>query len=105
MLMKMIRKEVAILKRFAGLFVCLLVLASLFGCSFATSKDVDETVTLNVYNWGEYIDDEILDVNRLFEEETGIRVNYKTFDSNESMYTLISSGAADYDVVFPSVKK
>ena len=59
-------------------------------------------VTLNVYNWGEYIDDEVMDVNREFTKETGIKVNYKTFDTNESMYTLISSGAAEYDVVFPS---
>ncbi len=59
-------------------------------------------VTLNVYNWGEYIDDEIVDVNRAFTHLTGIDVNYKTFDSNEDMYALISSGAADYDVVIPS---
>ena len=59
-------------------------------------------VTINVYNWGEYIDDEVMDVNEAFEEETGIHVNYKTFDSNESMYTLLSTGAAEYDVVFPS---
>lgn len=77
-----------------------LLLSLLSGC--AQHEADDGTVTLNVYNWGEYIDDEILDVNRLFEEETGIRVNYKTFDSNESMYTLLSSGAAHYDVVFPS---
>jgi len=59
-------------------------------------------VTLNVYNWGEYIDDEIVDVNRAFTHLTGIEVNYKTFDSNEDMYALLSSGAADYDVVIPS---
>lgn len=90
------------MKRLVCVLFCVLVLFGLIGCSSAISDDTNETVTLNVYNWGEYIDDEILDVNRLFEEETGIRVNYKTFDSNESMYTLISSGAADYDVVFPS---
>ncbi|MBQ3093784.1 MAG: spermidine/putrescine ABC transporter substrate-binding protein, partial [Clostridia bacterium] len=59
-------------------------------------------VTLNVYNWGEYIDDELLQVNRAFTHVTGIEVNYKTFDSNEDMFALISSGAADYDVVVPS---
>lgn len=59
-------------------------------------------VTLNVYNWGEYIDDEDMEVNKAFEHMTGIKVNYQTFDSNESMYTLIKAGAADYDVVFPS---
>ena len=59
-------------------------------------------VTLNVYNWGEYIDNEDMEVNKAFEHMTGIKVNYQTFDSNESMYTLIKAGAADYDVVFPS---
>ena len=57
-------------------------------------------VTINVYNWGEYID---LDVLEIFEEQNpGIRVNYTTFDSNESMYAKILSGAASYDVVIPS---
>ncbi len=59
-------------------------------------------VTINVYNWGEYIDDEVLDVNAAFTYVTGIEVNYKTFENNESMYALISSGAADYDVIIPS---
>ncbi len=88
------------MKRFLSVFICVLLLVIATGCS--NQQTDEDTVTLNVYNWGEYIDDEILDVNNLFEQETGIRVNYKTFDSNESMYTLISSGAADYDVVFPS---
>lgn len=88
------------MKRFFCAVLCFILLMTAAGCSNTTADD--RTVTLNVYNWGEYIDDEILDVNALFEEETGIQVNYKTFDSNESMYTLISSGAADYDVVFPS---
>ena len=47
-------------------------------------------VTLNVYNWGEYIDDEDMEVNKAFEHMTGIKVNYQTFDSNESMYTPIT---------------
>lgn len=59
-------------------------------------------VTINVYNWGEYIDNEVVDVNRAFTHLTGIEVNYKNFESNESMYALLSSGAADYDVVIPS---
>ena len=79
----------------------LLVFALCFGMFGGCAGD-DGTVTINVYNWGEYIDDEILDVNKLFEKETGIRVNYRTFENNETMYTLLSSGAAEYDVVFPS---
>ncbi|MBR2338477.1 MAG: ABC transporter substrate-binding protein [Clostridia bacterium] len=58
-----------------------------------------KNVTLNVYNWGEYIDPS---VNDLFTEETGIKVNYKNFTDNESMYAVLSSGAAVYDIVVPS---
>ncbi|MBE6767478.1 MAG: ABC transporter substrate-binding protein [Ruminococcaceae bacterium] len=85
------------MKKLAIFLVAALLLPfALCGCANKAEN------TLNVFNWGEYIDDEILDVNRAFEEATGIKVNYKTFDSNESMYTLISTGAADYDVIFPS---
>lgn len=86
-------------------FGCTILAAILFFTCFATGctrESNTDMTTLNVYNWGEYIDDEVLDVNELFEQETGIKVNYKTFDSNESMYTLLSSGAAEYDVIFPS---
>ena len=81
--------------------VCLLVVCLLCGL-FGGCQYTSDTVTLNVFNWGEYIDDEILDVNALFTEETGIKINYKTYESNESMYTLLESGAAEYDVVIPS---
>ncbi len=62
-------------------------------------------VTINVYNWGEYIangTDGYLDVNKAFTEATGIGVNYTTFDSNESMYAKLSGGGADYDIIIPS---
>ncbi len=82
--------------------VCLLAVCVLC-CAFSgCSPTGGDTVTLNVFNWGEYIDDEILDVNALFTQETGIEINYKTYESNESMYTLLKSGAAEYDVVIPS---
>ena len=77
----------------------------------AVSGDYDWTrfagqnVTLNVYNWGEYISngsDESIDVVAAFEQLTGIHVNYTTFDSNESMYAKLKSGAATYDVIIPS---
>ncbi len=61
--------------------------------------------TLNVYNWGEYISDGsegAIDVVREFEALTGIKVNYSTFDSNESMYSLIKYGGVSYDIIFPS---
>lgn len=64
-----------------------------------------QNVSLNVYNWGLYISDgsdESVDVISTFEELTGIKVNYTTFDTNESMYAKLKSGGASYDVIFPS---
>ena len=55
--------------------------------------------SINVYNWGEYIDQSVLND---FEEQTGIKVNYTTYASNEEMYSKIVSGAASYDVIIPS---
>lgn len=64
-----------------------------------------QNVSLNVYNWGLYISDgsdESADVISAFEELTGIKINYTTFDTNESMYAKLKSGGASYDVIFPS---
>ncbi|MFK8793640.1 ABC transporter substrate-binding protein [Planococcus plakortidis] len=55
--------------------------------------------SISVYNWGEYIDPELISQ---FEEETGIQVVYETFDSNESMMTKIEQGGTSYDVAMPS---
>lgn len=60
----------------------------------AGSKD-----TLTIFNWGEYIDPELIDK---FEEETGIKVTYETFDSNEAMMTKIEQGGSAYDIAVPS---
>ncbi len=54
---------------------------------------------VNVCSWGEYIDEELI---TRFEEETGILVNYQTSESNEALYSLLKSGAGDYDVIVPS---
>ena len=64
----------------------------LSGCGNASSAEV-----LNVYNWGEYIDTDLID---RFEEETGIKVIYNTFDSNENLYSRIQT--TSYDVIIPS---
>ena len=86
------------MKKIAILLVAVLTAGIFAGCS---AGDTDEgsggkkNVTLNVYNWGEYIDDEDFNVNEKFTEETGIKVNYKTFENNESMYTIISSGRSE----------
>ncbi len=64
-----------------------------------------EGTTLNVFNWGVYISDGSegsFNVNKAFEELTGIKVNYMTYDANESMYGKLKSGAVSYDIVVPS---
>ena len=69
------------------------------------SKFEGQEITLNVANWGEYMsinDDECLDVNEIFEALTGIEVNYKTFASNETLYSKLLSGGATYDIIIPS---
>lgn len=62
----------------------------------ASSEGSDE---LYVYNWGEYIDEDVI---TQFEDETGIRVVYDLFETNEEMYPIIEAGAVTYDVVCPS---
>ena len=52
-----------------------------------------------VYNWGEYLDPQVID---LFEEETGIKVVYDEFETNEVMYPKVEAGAVKYDVICPS---
>ena len=65
----------------------------------------NDHITLNVYNNGLYISDgsdESVNVLSAFEELTGIKVNYTTYDSNESLYAKLKSGGVSYDVIFPS---
>ncbi|MBE5789545.1 MAG: ABC transporter substrate-binding protein [Clostridiales bacterium] len=57
--------------------------------------------TLNVYNWGEYID-EGMNVIRSFEKKYNCRVNYKTYESNEILYTQIEAGDSAWDILVPS---
>lgn len=65
----------------------------------AQSKTSGKNV-VNVYNWTEYISDDVL---KKFTAETGIDVIYSTFDSNEAMYAKLKlmNGSGDYDVIFP----
>lgn len=55
--------------------------------------------TLYVYNWGDYIDEDVIGK---FEKEYDVRVVYDTFSTNEDMYVKITSGGSKYDVLFPS---
>ncbi len=74
-----------------------ITLLSLTGCG--SSSSTVENGKVIVYNWGEYLDPEVLD---LFEEETGIEVIYDEFETNEIMYPKVEAGAAEYDVICPS---
>ena len=65
----------------------------------ACGSNSDDSNKLYVFNWGEYIEPEVLEI---FEEETGIEVIYDEFETNESMYSKVSAGAALYDLVCPS---
>ena len=102
-------------------FLCLLLAGALAAClspaalaapdgvevapGYDYTRFKDAGITLNVYNWGEYISggaDGSMDVVKEFENLTGIRVNYTTYDTNESLYAKLKSGGADYDVIIPS---
>ncbi|WP_312495761.1 extracellular solute-binding protein [Anaerosporobacter sp.] len=79
--------------------IILIVIAALIVGSFAGMKTTSGKNTLNVYNWGEYIDPEVI---TMFEKETGIDVVYDEFEMNEEMYSKVETGAVKYDVVCPS---
>ena len=87
-------------KRLLTSVLALLLLVSLLPTTVLAAKN-----EITVYNWGQYISDgtdDSMDVIHEFEEETGIKVNYLTFDSNESMYTKLKTGGTSYDVIIPS---
>ncbi len=67
----------------------------LTGCGSGGSEER----VVNVCSWGEYIDEDLI---YQFEEETGIKVNYQFAESNEALYSLLKTGAGDYDVIVPS---
>jgi len=90
-------------KRVFALLLALALIAP--GIRVRAASEYDPDVTINVYSWGEYIangTDGSMDVNAEFTARTGIKVNYTTFDSNESLYSKLVGGGADYDVIVPS---
>ena len=94
------KKKMAITLAAASMAV--LSAALLTGCGKSGSSPEGgnkEDNKLNVYNWGEYIDEDVI---TQFEEETGIQVVYDVFETNEEMYPVIEAGAVKYDVVCPS---
>ena len=85
-----------------ALFLCLLLLLPLLPAQASAA----ETVSINVYNWGQYIadgSDGCIDVIAEFEKAyPNIKINYMTFDSNESMYTKLIAGGSSFDIIIPS---
>lgn len=111
-----------------NLLLALLACSSLllYGCSHVVDEEdeaVDEqtvtvadkayyeqlkgqNVSINVYNWGEYIPDGseegVLDLNKEFTSLTGIKVNYSTYATNEELYAKLKGGGSSYDIIIPS---
>ena len=84
------------MKKILALLLCgCLSIAALTGCGNSSSKEN----VVYVYNWGEYLDPETLE---LFEQETGIKVIYDEFETNEIMYPKVEAGSSAYDVICPS---
>ena len=87
------------MKKYISLFLCILLLAS---CSNSGEK---RSRVLKVYNWADYIDEEVLtEFPAWYKEQTGedIRIIYQVFDINEIMLTKIERGQEDFDLVCPS---
>ena len=101
------------MKKWLAILLCALLVLSGVACrkkaaqeeeaadySFADGDQYDHIGgELNVLNWGEYIDPELI---RIFEEETGVKVNYTEMTSNEEMLIKLRSADNPYDMCFPS---
>ena len=89
-------------KRYCSIMAVMAVAAlsavTVNGCGKSADK-AGSAGEVYVYNWGEYIDE---DVKAEFEEETGIKVIYDMFETNEEMYPVIEAGGVKYDAVCPS---
>lgn len=91
------------MKKIFAAALTLLLLCPLFAAIPASAEE--QAVTINVYNWGQYIgdgSDGTINVNEEFTRRTGIGVNYTTYDSNETMLTKLETGGSSYDIIIPS---
>ncbi len=85
------------MRKFVCLFFALALVLS--GFAFAEEEKPFAGTTLTVYNWFDYIDPSVIE---MFEEETGIKVEYVNFTTNEEMYTKLEASPDSYDVLIPS---
>lgn len=85
-------------KRVVSVAMCLLIVVG-GSAYYIYTGNIKSDNELYVYNWGEYIDPEVI---KMFEKETGIKVHYEEFETNEEMYTIVATGAREYDVICPS---
>ena len=77
----------------------MLMAMGLLLCGMLTGCGGSDQPMVYVYNWGDYIDEDVID---MFEEETGIKVRYEMYDTNEDMYVKVKAGGNAYDVLIPS---
>ena len=94
---KLKRATTIVFRRVVPAAMILVIVAGGFFYSAQNRSSAADQVI--VYNWGEYIDPEVLDI---FEEETGIKVVYDEYETNESMFPKVQAGAVSYDLVCPS---
>ena len=90
------------MKKILSIVLCVCLTVTTFGMLTSCGGSGE---TLNIFNWGQYIadgEDDTRDLIAEFEELTGIKVNYETFDSNESMYAKLKLGGNSYDLIIPS---
>ena len=91
------------MKKILAIALCVVILGS-FATMFAGCGKTDAG-EVNVYNWGEYIaegQDGLMNVIEEFEKETGIKVNYTTYETNEDLYNMLKNSNVSYDVIVPS---
>ncbi|MGW8428760.1 ABC transporter substrate-binding protein [Peribacillus simplex] len=90
------------MKRLVQMFLIISLVSALLLYAISrlnSSQGFTSSNTLTIYNWGDYIDTDLIE---RFEKETGIKVIYETFDSNEAMMTKIEQGGTTYDIAIPS---
>ncbi len=85
--------------KFARLRPLLTLSVAVIAALCGTARAQEEEKVLNIYNWSDYIGDDTI---KNFEKETGIKVRYDNFDSNEILHAKLVAGRTGYDIVVPS---